>query len=219
MIIGRRTGAPAADAAAHPPPGDFVMPNPRRENGTPIDLALPRRTFLVGIGSLALGACSASPIAGLGAAKAETGSITTQPDGPGPVASAGFTEWVATFRARATAKGISPATYDRVMAATVPDTAVYKFDKAQPEFQEPIWRYVDRRTGDYNVETGRKRIREHAALFDRIEEKYGVERHLLCALWGLESSFGDLAVAPKYMRKVIPCLAALAWGEIGRAHV
>jgi lytic murein transglycosylase len=102
------------------------------------------------------------------------------------------------------------------MRATVPDNAVYKFDKAQPEVQEPIWRYVDRRSGEYNVATGKKRIQEYARLWDRLEEKYGVDRYLLCALWGLESSFGDLVIAPKYMRKVIPCLAALAWGDARR---
>jgi len=189
------------------------MPTPPNKTEPPFDLAVPRRAFLVGVGSLALGACSASPMAGLGAAKAETGSITPTTDGPGPVAATGFEEWVAGFRARALAKGISAATYDRVMKATVPDTAVYKFDKAQPEVQEPIWRYVERRTGEYNTETGRKRITEYDALWDRIEAKYGVDRYLLCALWGLESSFGDLVIAPKYMRRVIPSLSALAWGE------
>ncbi len=184
----------------------------KRPFGPTPDLAIPRRGFLVGLSSLALGACSASPVAGLRPAQAETGAAPPSA-APGPVASAEFGEWVGTFRARALGRGISAATYDRVMRATVPDTAVYKFDKAQPEFQEPIWRYVDRRTGEYNVDTGKKRIREYAGLFDRIEEKYGIDRYLLCGLWGLESSFGDLAVAPKYMRKVIPCLAALAWGE------
>ena len=177
------------------------------------DFAFTRRAFLSGGASLALGACSASPMAGLGAAKAETGSIGQTGTGPGPVASVEFTQWVGTFRHRALSKGISAATYDRVMQTTVPDTAVYKFDKSQPEVQEPIWRYIERRTGEYNVETGKKRLAEQSALFDRIDAKYGVDRSLLCALWGLESSYGDLAVAPKYMRRVIPCLAALAWGE------
>ncbi len=190
------------------------MTDPKLVTRSGLDLAVPRRAFLVGAGSLALGACSSSPMAGFGAAKAETGTIPPTANGaPGPVASAEFAEWVGTFRSRALAKGISGATYDRVMRATVPDTTVYKSDKSQPEVQEPIWRYVDRRTGEYNVETGKKRVREYSALFDRIEEKYGVDRHLLCALWGLESSYGDLVIAPKYMRRVIPCLAALAWGE------
>lgn len=179
----------------------------------PAVFAVTRRSFLAGTGSLALGACSASPLGGLAPAKAETGSIPTKTADPGPVASADFGDWVGTFRPRALAKGVSPATYDRVMRATVPDTAVYRFDKAQPEFQEPIWRYIERRSSEYNVETGRKRIREYAALWDRLEAKYGVDRWTLCALWGLESSFGDLVVSPKYNRKVIPCLAALAWGD------
>ena len=35
----------------------------------------------------------------------------------------------------------------------------------------------------------------------------------MLGLWGMESSFGDVIVNPKYMRPVIPALAALAWGE------
>ncbi len=125
----------------------------------------------------------------------------------------GFGEWVSFFRSRVLAKGVSAQTYDTVMRAIEPDTAVFQFDKAQPEFQEPIWRYVDKRTNEWNTETGRKRIREYAPLWERIERVYGVDRHILCALWGLETSFGDLVVTPKYNRPVLPCLAALAWGD------
>lgn len=124
-----------------------------------------------------------------------------------------FPEWVDAFRPRVLAKGVSPRTYDTVMRAIEPDTSVFQFDKAQPEFQEPIWRYIDKRSNDWNVETGKKRIHEYASLWDRIERVYGVDRHILCALWGLETSFGDLVITPKYNRPVLPCLAALAWGD------
>ncbi|TBW40749.1 lytic murein transglycosylase [Siculibacillus lacustris] len=124
-----------------------------------------------------------------------------------------FPDWVRVFRPRALAKGVSAATYDRVMAAIEPDTSVYKSDQAQPEVQEPIWRYIDKRTNEWNVDTGRKRIREYDELWTRLERVYGVDRHILCALWGLETSFGDLVVTPKYNRPVMPCLAALAWGD------
>ncbi len=36
---------------------------------------------------------------------------------------------------------------------------------------------------------------------------------MCCSAWGMESSFGDVIENPKYMRKVIPALAALAYGE------
>ena len=124
-----------------------------------------------------------------------------------------FGDWVGAFRPRVLAKGVSAATYDRVMGATQPDTEVYKFDKAQPEVQEPIWRYLNRRVSDWRINTGRERVKQHAELFGRIEQVYGVDRYMLCALWGMESAYGDVAVNTKWMRPVIPCLAALAWGD------
>ena len=36
---------------------------------------------------------------------------------------------------------------------------------------------------------------------------------MLLSLWGVDSSYGDVIDNPKYMRAVIPALAALAWGE------
>ncbi len=189
-------------------------PTPDRAPTFPL-LALDatRRSFLIGTGSLALGACSANPIGGSGPARAQSQAVSAETP---PAATMGFREWVETFKARALAKSVSARTYDRVMNVIEPDTSVYKHDKAQPEVQEPIWRYVDRRASEYNTTTGRKRIQEYAELWDRIEARYGVDRHLLCALWGLESSFGDLAISAKYMKPVVPCLAALAWGDARR---
>ena len=47
---------------------------------------------------------------------------------------AAFDQWVASFRARARARGISDATYTPVMGGIKPDTSVYALDRAQPEF-------------------------------------------------------------------------------------
>lgn len=127
-----------------------------------------------------------------------------------------YQDWVKVFRPRAVAKGISAATYDRVMTSIKPDTEVYKFDKAQPEVQEPIWRYLNRRVNEWRINTGRERVKQHADLFARIEQVYGVDRFMLCALWGMESAFGDVITNSKWMRPVVPSLAALAWGEARR---
>ncbi|MBI3436076.1 MAG: lytic murein transglycosylase [Proteobacteria bacterium] len=124
-----------------------------------------------------------------------------------------FSQWVAAFRPRALARGVSAATYDRVMATLTPDTSVYAQFRSQPEFDERLWQYLNRRVSQWRVITGRERAREHAALLGRIERDYGVDRFILLALWGVESSFGELVDNPKYMRPVLPALAALAWGE------
>jgi membrane-bound lytic murein transglycosylase B len=127
--------------------------------------------------------------------------------------STSFERWVAAFRPRALARGVSEKTYDRVMDGVKPDTSVYALDRAQPEFTEELWQYVNRRCSDHRVITGKARAKEYEALLTKIESDYGVDRYLMLGLWGMESSFGDVVANPRYMKPVIPALAALAWGE------
>jgi lytic murein transglycosylase len=124
-----------------------------------------------------------------------------------------FTRWVAEFKPRAIARGISEKTYDRVMNSVEPDTSVYALQRSQPEFTEQMWQYINRRCSDWRVITGKERARDYADLLHRIERDYGVSRYTMLGLWGMESSFGDVIDNPKYMRPVIPALAALAYGE------
>jgi len=120
---------------------------------------------------------------------------------------------VAAFRPRALKRGISAATYDRVMGSLTPDMSVFEPLRAQPEFTQALWQYINRRCSEWRMGVGQQRAKEHAALLTRIEKDYGVDRYLLLGLWGMESSFGDVIANPKYMRPVIPALAALAWRE------
>jgi membrane-bound lytic murein transglycosylase B len=124
-----------------------------------------------------------------------------------------FARWVAGFRPRALGRGISERTYDRVMNSVTPDTSVYEAVNAQPEFTEETWQYINRRCSEWRVNTGKERAKEYAALLGRLEKDYGVDRYTLLGLWGMESSFGDLITNRKYMRPIIPALAALAYGE------
>ncbi len=124
-----------------------------------------------------------------------------------------FEAWVEAFRPRARARGVSQATYTRTMGGIKPDTSVYALDRAQPEFREQIWQYLNRRVSDWRIMIGRERAREHAGLLERIERDYGVDRYTMLGLWGMESAFGDVVLNPKHMRPVVPALAALAWGE------
>src|SRR6202048_715130 len=132
---------------------------------------------------------------------------------PNGASAASFSQWVEAFRTRARARGISDATYTRVMSAIKPDTSVYALDRAQPEFTEQVWQYLTRRVSDWRILTGKERAKEHAPLLERVEQTYAVDRYIMLGLWGMESAFGDVVVNPKHMRPVIPALAALAWGE------
>jgi len=125
----------------------------------------------------------------------------------------GFAQWRDQFRARALAKGISDATYTRVMGAIGPDMSVFRQMQKQPEFHEQLWQYINRRASDWRIAAGKDALRKNEALFDRIERDFGVERGTLLALWGVESAYGDPLVQQNHMRPVFPSLAALAWNE------
>jgi membrane-bound lytic murein transglycosylase B len=125
----------------------------------------------------------------------------------------GFDQWREGFRARALARGISQATFTRVMGRIEPDMTVFKEIRHQPEFNEEIWQYINRRVSDWRIIHGKEALRKNEALFARIERDFGVERGTLLALWGVESAYGDPLVQQNHMRPIFPALAALAWNE------
>src|SRR4051812_18203742 len=100
-------------------------------------------------------------------------------------ASPGFEQWRDNFRARALAKGISDATYTRVMGRIEPDMSVFKQMQRQREFYEQIWKYINRRVSDWRIINGKEALRKNEPLFARIEHDFGVERGTLLALWGV----------------------------------
>jgi lytic murein transglycosylase len=128
-------------------------------------------------------------------------------------AAASFEQWVATFQERARARGISEATYARVMGSIKPDKQVLELNRQQPEFNEELWQYLNRRVSDWRIVTGKAKAKEYASLLARVEKDYGVDQSVMLGLWGIESAYGDPDVQKNHMRPVIPALAALAWGE------
>lgn len=124
-----------------------------------------------------------------------------------------FEQWVIDFRPRALARGISGATYDSVMNGLKPDMGVFVLQRAQPEFNEQLWQYLNRRVSEWRIATGRERAKEYAPLFSKLEQDFGVSRGILLGLWGMETAYGDPVVHQNHMRPVFPSLATLAWGE------
>jgi membrane-bound lytic murein transglycosylase B len=140
-------------------------------------------------------------------------AMLLQPAVARAVAPPGFDQWRDEFRKHALAKGISEATWNHAMGHVEPDMTVFKEIKNQPEFNEQIWQYINRRVSDWRIIAGKEALKQNEAVFTRIEKDFGVERGTLLALWGVESAFGDPLVQQNHMRPVFPSLAALAWNE------
>src|SRR6476469_547652 len=73
----------------------------------------------------------------------------------------GFAQRRDGFRARATAKGISDATWTRVMGRIEPDMTVFKQMQKQPEFNEQIWQYINRRVSDWRIIAGKDALKKN----------------------------------------------------------
>ncbi len=99
------------------------------------------------------------------------------------------------------------------MSGVRPDTNGLDAIRHQPEFNEQLWQYLNRRVSDWRIIAGKEKAKEFAPLLSRIEKDFGVERSVMLGVWGVESTFGDPLVQKNHMRPVIPSLATLAWGE------
>jgi lytic murein transglycosylase len=102
-----------------------------------------------------------------------------------------FDAWAAEFYGRAVKAGISPALLDREMAGLTPDPRVTSRDSRQPEFSQPISAYIKAAVTDAPVATGQAR-RASIPQLSAIEQRYGVPREILLAIWSRESAFGAI---------------------------
>ncbi|HTE77898.1 MAG TPA: lytic murein transglycosylase, partial [Xanthobacteraceae bacterium] len=128
-------------------------------------------------------------------------------------ADTGFDQWVAAFRSKAVARGISDETYTRAMRGVQPDMTGLTAIHNQPEFNQQLWQYLNRATTEWKVTAGKAKATEYAPLFSRIAHDIGVEPSFMLGVWGIESAFGDPIVEKNHIRPVIPSLATLAWAE------
>lgn len=133
-------------------------------------------------------------------------------------ADAGFQRWIADFRKTATASGISGATFDKAFrGVTTPDPGVLEKARYQPEFRMEAWQYVDNQVNERSIATGRQMARQWKPWLDRIEQQFGVDRHILLAIWSIESRYGEVLQDPKRLHNTVQALATLAYGDQRRA--
>lgn len=90
-------------------------------------------------------------------------------------------------------RGIPRARFDQFTADLEPDIKIMDFVDAQPEFTKAFWDYVDLLVTDERIAKGRELLAQNAATFDRAEKAYGVDRHIIVAIWGIETKYGAVA--------------------------
>lgn len=105
--------------------------------------------------------------------------------------------------------GISRELFNRAFAGiTEPDPAVLKLANNQPEFTSTTSAYLAKAVTPIRIDTGQQMKAEEARLLSAIERKYGVDRHILLGIWGMESNFGKDKGSMKVMRSLATLMYA-----------
>ena len=116
----------------------------------------------------------------------------------------------------ARARGVPEAVAGR-LSELAPDPEVVAATQNQAEFVKPIWAYLDANLTEARIEAGRAKLQALAPTLAAIEARYGVDRHVLVAFWGVESTYGSVLDDPGIVRPVLRSLTTLACAGTPRA--
>ena len=87
-------------------------------------------------------------------------------------------------------RGVSRQSFDQHTAGLTPDLRIMDLMDSQPEFTKSFWDYLDLLVSDTRIAKGQEMLALHRETFDAVEAAYGVDRHVVTAIWGIESNFG-----------------------------
>ncbi len=118
----------------------------------------------------------------------------------------GFDGFIKNFRKEAAAAGIGGRGLSALDGVQY-QPGIIKKDRAQSVFSQSFLDFQARMVTASRIKTGRALVAKHKALWDQIQERYGVPGPVLIAFWALETDFGG------FMGdfSTIPSIATLAW--------
>jgi membrane-bound lytic murein transglycosylase B len=90
-------------------------------------------------------------------------------------------------------RGITRQTFDATFAGLVLDPRVAALSRRQPEYGKPVGAYVNSFATPQKVSVAAAKAAQWRHTLASIEQQYGVDRYILVAIWGIETSFGGNA--------------------------
>lgn len=118
-----------------------------------------------------------------------------------------FEQWRTGFIQKARAAGIEGWVLEQAFTDLNADPSIIKSDQSQPEFSRPVWQYLEGALSPWRIARGKALLAENKRTLDTLEQRYGVDRYTLVAIWGMESSYGRHTGD----KNIIRSLSTLAW--------
>ncbi|MBP8029612.1 MAG: lytic murein transglycosylase [Pseudomonadales bacterium] len=133
-------------------------------------------------------------------------------------ADTGFRAWIQNFRGEAISQGVTGSVYDDAFrGVTEPDLLVLEKANYQPEFKAEVWEYLDSRVQERAITNGQVMLQQYAKELASIEKSSGVDRHVLLAIWSMESNYGAVLQDKTKLHYIPRALATLAYADPKRA--
>ena len=117
-----------------------------------------------------------------------------------------FAAWKSEVAQEARANGINAKAISALMGTSYA-TSTIRADRNQHSFKLSLKAFMAKRGAAAIVSQGRSRKAANAALFAKIEQKYGVPAGPLIAIWGMETAFGNFTGS----QNVLSATATLAY--------
>ncbi len=105
--------------------------------------------------------------------------------------SAGFDAWKQDFAAQAKSEGVGPKGLAALAGATYATKTISVDRGIHKAFSGSVDEFMKRRGAAAIISKGRTLKKSNAAMFDKIEQNYGVSPGVLLAIWGMETGFGS----------------------------
>ncbi|MEQ8699443.1 MAG: lytic murein transglycosylase [Bauldia litoralis] len=109
-----------------------------------------------------------------------------------PAGAADFASCLAGLKQAAVRSGIGGALADRALKMSEPDEKVLRISKVQPESRHKIWDYLAYLVDEERVADGRAMMKTHDRTLRAAEKRFGVDRHVIAAVWGVETDYGRI---------------------------
>ncbi|MEP2921681.1 lytic murein transglycosylase [Sulfitobacter sp.] len=101
----------------------------------------------------------------------------------------GFNAWKAAFASEAQAAGVGQRGLQALASAQYANGTI-QADRNQKSFKYTLDKFMQIRGANTIISQGRKRKGQNAALFNSLEQQYGVPAGVLLAIHGMETGFG-----------------------------
>lgn len=175
---------------------------------------LERRASRIAAASvLALVAClSASPVTAATLLRPPTLAATAARVG-------NFGAFVASLWPAAHARGVSRNTFDAAFLGVTPDPTVIEKTHNQAEFRKTIAEYLDTAVSEKRIALGRERYAQYQTWLARAEAEFGVDRHIIMGVWGLETKYGTYTGDDYVIRSLATLAAARYRGTYFRTEL